>query len=223
MAKGLTEKQQKILEFIIDFQQENGFPPTIRELGDAFSIGSLRGVTVHLDALVRKGYITRERTSRSIRVLSGDPREIDLNEGPFKPEAGKGYRKNGQGPSLPLIRRSGWSIENEEILTHDSLKASKAIEAYISIPNEIAGITAEHGFVFRVGASGIYGEPIVPGDLLVIHPQNTVAPGDLAVTLQDNYVSVNRHSADTGTEVAEKRETSSPLVIGRVTSLVRSY
>ena len=69
MAKGLTEKQRNILEFLISSQKENGFPPTIREIGEAFSIGSLRGVTVHLDALVRKGAITRGRTSRSIRIL----------------------------------------------------------------------------------------------------------------------------------------------------------
>src|SRR6476661_4853073 len=92
MAKGLTEKQRKILEYIIDFQRENGFPPTIRELGDAFQIGSLRGVTVHLDALVRKGYMTRERTSRSIRVVGPDPRDPN------------GARKAEAAVRLPLVR-----------------------------------------------------------------------------------------------------------------------
>ena len=68
MAKGLTDKQRRILEFIIDFQKEQGFPPTIRELCTQFEIGSLRGVTVHLEALEKKGFITRSRTSRSIRI-----------------------------------------------------------------------------------------------------------------------------------------------------------
>jgi repressor LexA len=77
MAKGLTDKQRRILEFIIDFQKENGFPPTIREIGDTFAIGSLRGVTVHLDALKRKGFLSRDRTSRSIRITGAGPARPD--------------------------------------------------------------------------------------------------------------------------------------------------
>src|SRR5919202_153685 len=95
MAKGLTERQRKILEFIIDFQKHNGFPPTIRELGEAFGIGSLRGVTVHLDALTRKGYTTGERPARSFHTTMRDPR------GP----SGLGRRKPGarlpRGSALP--------------------------------------------------------------------------------------------------------------------------
>ena len=51
MAKGLTDRQQEILRFIGEYIEEEGYPPSIREIGDRFRIGSLRGVTVHLDAL----------------------------------------------------------------------------------------------------------------------------------------------------------------------------
>jgi repressor LexA len=51
MAKGLTKKQQMILQYVMDYVQREGYPPSIREIGRDFQIGSLRGVTVHLDAL----------------------------------------------------------------------------------------------------------------------------------------------------------------------------
>src|SRR6476659_9528160 len=69
MAKGLTKRQQSILEYILEYIQKEGFPPSIREIGKDFDIGSLRGVTVHLDALERKGYISCANTPRSIRVI----------------------------------------------------------------------------------------------------------------------------------------------------------
>ena len=69
MAKGLTARQESILQFVVEYIQEIGYPPSIREIGDKFKIGSLRGVTVHLDALEKKGYIERSNTPRSIRIV----------------------------------------------------------------------------------------------------------------------------------------------------------
>src|SRR5688500_14818036 len=69
MAKGLSKRQELILQYVLDYVQREGYPPSIREIGREFAIGSLRGVTVHLDALERKGYITRSNTPRSIKVI----------------------------------------------------------------------------------------------------------------------------------------------------------
>src|SRR5258708_12733792 len=69
MTRGLTEKQERILNFIVDYVNDMGYPPSIREIGNSFNISSLRGVTVHLDALERKGFIKRASTSRSITVV----------------------------------------------------------------------------------------------------------------------------------------------------------
>ena len=205
MAKGLTEKQRKILEFIIDFQKDHGFPPTIRELGDAFQIGSLRGVTVHLDALVRKGHMTRERTSRSIRVLSPDPRE---------PGSG---RKPESVVRLPLIR----SLSSGDIVA-DKIAVDGQIERHLSIPEEIATPATENGFVIRVGATGVHGEPIVPGDLLIVRPQRTAMSGELVVSLSHGDIMVSR--AETTSSVL--LEAAGPIdneVLGRVVGLIRRY
>ncbi len=66
--RGLTVKQQQVLDFIRQSIRERGYPPTLREIGSHFGIGSTNGVNDHLKALESKGYLTREdMKSRSLR------------------------------------------------------------------------------------------------------------------------------------------------------------
>lgn len=68
----LSERQQKILNFVKTFTLDNGYPPTIREIGKAVDISSTSVVNYNLDALQREGYIYRDRTvSRGIRLVEG--------------------------------------------------------------------------------------------------------------------------------------------------------
>jgi repressor LexA len=208
MAKGLTEKQRKILEHIIDFQKENGFPPTIRELGDAFQIGSLRGVTVHLDALARKGFLKRDRTSRSIRIIGSDPRDPN------------GTRKTETAVRLPLVQSLGSAAGMNGEIFADKIATEGLVERHLSIPEEIAAPATENGFVIRVGATGVHGEPILPGDLLIVRPQRNANPGELAVTLSHGDMTLTRSS---GQETPDGVLPGESEVIGRVVGLIRRY
>jgi len=224
MAKGLTEKQRKILEYIIDFQKGNGFPPTIRELGDAFQIGSLRGVTVHLDALVRKGFMTRERTSRSIRITAPDPREQDRQTGTAPTAYGANGTRGGRqepGVRLPLVRHTG----SPAALGGDKFALEGEIERYVTLPEEIAAPATDNGFVIRVGATGVFGEPILPGDLLVVRPQRTAVAGELVVMLSYGDMTVTRaaNTEATPSPIEAGLDGIGPEVIGRVIALVRRY
>src|SRR6266566_2211824 len=70
MTETLTERQEKILAFIKKTIQEQGYPPTIREIGEHFGIRSTNGVNDHLKALERKGYLLRgELKSRALSVI----------------------------------------------------------------------------------------------------------------------------------------------------------
>jgi repressor LexA len=70
MAKDLSERQKKIVEFIREFINENRFPPTIRQIGESADISSTSVVKYNLDALERKGFIERDREiSRGIRLV----------------------------------------------------------------------------------------------------------------------------------------------------------
>ncbi|MDW8071863.1 MAG: transcriptional repressor LexA [Anaerolineae bacterium] len=69
----LSKRQQRILEYIHEFTRHNGYPPTIRQIGDAVGISSTSVVNYNLNILEQAGYITRDRTiSRGIKLVSSE-------------------------------------------------------------------------------------------------------------------------------------------------------
>ncbi|MCG6915496.1 HTH domain-containing protein, partial [bacterium BMS3Abin03] len=73
MKTELTDRQNEILLFIKQFLAENGFPPTLREIGKKFEISSTFGVKRHLEALEKKGYLKIEsNASRGIAFTKSD-------------------------------------------------------------------------------------------------------------------------------------------------------
>lgn len=72
-GNGLTDRQEKILAFVQSFQEERGYPPSMREIGEQFGIRSTNGVSDHLRALERKGVLQRSgHLSRSLRVVPSE-------------------------------------------------------------------------------------------------------------------------------------------------------
>src|SRR5437773_7515133 len=73
MAKGkLSDRQADMIEFIGNFSQDKGYPPTIRQIGEAVSISSTSVVNYNLNKLERDGYIMRDlKVSRGVRLVDG--------------------------------------------------------------------------------------------------------------------------------------------------------
>lgn len=69
--QGLTERQREALEFIARMVDERGYPPSVRELCEHMGISSTRGALRHLEALEKKGYISRDTGARSVRLERG--------------------------------------------------------------------------------------------------------------------------------------------------------
>ena len=65
----LTKRQKQIYEFVVNYLNEKGFSPSIREICKVFRMASTRGVHRHLETLEKKGYLQRESTARSIKIL----------------------------------------------------------------------------------------------------------------------------------------------------------
>ena len=77
--KPLTDKQSRILDFVRESSAENGFPPTLREIGEAVGVANVSAVRGHLAAIEKKGYITKDPDkARSIRIV-GDRRPSVLS------------------------------------------------------------------------------------------------------------------------------------------------
>lgn len=208
MTRGLTHKQEMILRFILHYTRENGYPPTIREIGNQFGISSLRGVTVHLDALQRKGYIEREHKSRSIRVVH--------------PDFVQHLESSPDVVMLPLV---GTIAAGTPIL------ASQNIEALIPVPREMVH-NIEGAFLLRVRGDSMVGEHILPRDLVIIKPQSTAENGELVAVLIGDEATVKRIQYDNGkVRLLPANPAYEPIevrpeetrVIGKVIGLLRSY
>jgi repressor LexA len=204
MAKGLTKRQQMILQYILDYVQKEGYPPSIREIGAQFGIGSLRGVTVHLDALERKGYILRSNTPRSIKVVH------------------PAYQSSNRVAMLPLLG---------SIAAGTPIHAQEHIEDLIAVPSEMVR-NIESAFLLRVKGDSMSGEGIMPRDLVVVKPQITANHGDLVAALLGDDATVKRlHRDSRGYKLMPSNPAYDPIeirqedarIIGKVIGLIRDY
>ena len=206
MAKGLTKRQEEILEFILHYVETEGYPPSIREIGQKFEIGSLRGVTVHLDALERKGYISRSNT----------PRSIKLTHPKFTPG-------NSKVTMLPLIG----SIAAGAL----GVPAIEDIEDTIPVPIAMVK-NAEGAFLLRIKGDSMIGDGIMPRDLVVIRPQKTFHGNDVMAVRVGEEATVKRiYKTSKGVQLLSSNPDHPPIevnpseteVIGKVVGLLRDY
>ncbi len=216
MAKGLTDRQQEVFNFIVSYIEERGYPPTIREMQLGLTIGSLRGVTIHLDALQKKGYIERQsskdgpRHARGIQILAHlEPRSLDEIAG---------LRR------LPLIGT---------IAAGTPLLANQNIEDFVAVPNQLLRTSAPDCFLLRVQGESMTGAHILPGDLVVIQPQATAENGDIVAVRIGEEATVKtfaRHGNRIELQAQNVNYAPIPLrkadnaaIIGKVIGLLRGY
>ena len=172
MAKDLSERQQKILEFIGEFIDENRFPPTIREIGQNVGISSTSVVKYNLDVLERKEFIERDpEISRGIR-LAGDlvervsevaARMADVIQVPLL-----GRIAAGEPIPVPEADAPPFGYDNTVELTRDIVKDEKGI------------------YALEVRGDSMIDALIHDGDIVLMRHQEKVENGQLAaVWLQD--------------------------------------
>jgi repressor LexA len=204
MAKGLTKRQQEILEYVQKYIQDEGYPPSIREIGTQFDIGSLRGVTVHLDALQKKGYIDRSNTPRSIKMLHPN------------------YQTSARVQMLPLLGQIAAGVP---------ILADQHVEDSIPVPSGMVK-NIQGAFLLRVKGDSMSGDGIKPRDLVVVKPQQTANHGDLVAVLLGDEATVKRiHFEGANITLMPSNPAYEPIVIdredarivGRIIGLIRDY
>jgi repressor LexA len=168
---GLTNRQGEVLEFILRFQGEYGYPPTIREIREAFHLRSNRGVVDHLKALEKKGYIRRDkRSSRAIEVL-------------HRSETPSDNRSDGiDVVKLPLLGR-----------VEAGAPATPGAEMHEGI-NLDRGLFGGGGdFLLEVKGDSMTDDHIIAGDLVVVRRTETAENGDTIVVMVDGEATVKRY------------------------------
>jgi repressor LexA len=163
--KGLTQRQEAILEYIAEYLVDHSYPPSYQEIADAFDIVSKNGVVRHLKALIRKGYIEKTDTSaRSIRIID------------------QKYQSSNNMVNVPLVGRvaAGFPILAEE-----------NIEDYISVPRKIIKTEGRY-FALRVQGDSMINAGIFDGDLVIVRSANRAISNDIVVALLEDEVTVKR-------------------------------
>jgi len=168
MAKQLTKRQHAVLETIRAWIRQRGYPPTIRELGKQLGIKSLRGVTTHLDAIAKKGFLKREPRARSISLLDA--------LAPFE-----------QALRVPIVGR---------IRAGQPVMAEEHVEGHVVIDGSWVGASATEAsgqhFALKVHGDSMITAGILDGDYVIIRQQPTAEHGDIVVALIGEDATVKR-------------------------------
>jgi repressor LexA len=181
---GLTDRQLEVLRFIAREIDERGYPPTIREIGEALDIRSTNGVNDHLKALERKGFLSRDPiksralipTSAAHNVLGGDaaPRGKVL---PF-PAPKPGSRM----VEIPIIGR---------VAAGQPILAQERIEDTVQVDSFLLG-TNKKVYGLKVQGDSMIGDGILPGDYVFVKKQLQADDGEIVVAMIDDEATVKR-------------------------------
>jgi repressor LexA len=163
--RGLTSRQQQVLEFIRSSIRERGYPPTLREIGQHMGIRSTNGVNDHLRALEHKGYLTREdMKSRSLR-----PTDIEVGTG------GRSSSSSGESEVLD-IQILGRVAAGIPILADENVIDT------VRVSRDLVGGGREV-FGLRVSGDSMIEAGILNGDYIFVRKALTAKRGDIVVAL----------------------------------------
>jgi len=207
MAPGdISDRQRQILHLILETVERRGYPPTVREIGDAVGLSSPSTVHSHLSVLVDQGYLLRDPSKpRAIEVVD-DGRRSDLRRAPLR--------------DVPLVGR---------IAAGTPILAEEDIEEIFPLPTELVG--NDPVFMLRVSGDSMIEAGIFDGDLVVIKRQADANDGDLVAALIDGEeATIKRLRREAGKVILIPENRSyEPMVfdggveiLGRVVAVLRS-
>lgn len=206
MRKKLTARQQEIYDFIAQVIRNQGYPPTIREIMEAFGIASTNGVRTTLSALEKKGYIRRTAMlSRSIELtdyqapISGDVREV------------------------PVIGRVA---AGEPILAMENIESTLAVDSGFVPRGDV--------FALQVEGDSMRDAGILDGDFVLARHQESAHQGEIVVAVIGEEATVKCYYRE-GSQVklVPENEAYQPIVVGeshesfriagKIVGLMRSF
>ena len=194
--KELTRKQRKILEYIVYACNENGYPPTIREIGAEFGIRSTNGVNDHLKALERKGFLIRgEAKSRAIvPTAKAMPGPVITNDGT-------------EVHPIPLVG---------QVAAGAPILAVEDAEEHVHIGRDLLGAELSGIFALTVRGDSMVGDGIFEGDIMFVRKQQSANAGDIVVARIDEDVTVKRYFPENDrVRLQPSNPTHKPTILSR--------
>jgi repressor LexA len=155
----LTPRQRQIWDFVVDYVDQHGYPPTVREIGEAVGLASPSTVHAHLANLERAGLLRRDPTK---------PRALEL----IGRERSGASRPTPETHVLPVLG---------QIAAGGPLLAEQSIEGYLGVPEPLARGGDE--FILRVRGESMVNVGILDGDYVVVRRQQDAQNGDIVAAL----------------------------------------
>ncbi|AKT51589.1 transcriptional repressor LexA [Arsenicicoccus sp. oral taxon 190] len=217
---GLTARQRKILEFIRNTVERRGYPPSIREIGDAVGLASVSSVSHQLLTLERKGYLRRDpNRPRAIEVVAPEwapeafhstiDDSVDVTaSGDQRPEASY----------VPVLGRIAAGVP---------ITAEEVVEDVFPLPRQLVG--EGQLFLLKVVGDSMVDAAICDGDWVVVRQQPDADNGDIVAAMLDGEATVKTFKRKDGhvwllphNPAFEPIDGDQATVLGKVTAVLRA-
>lgn len=203
MPDGLTERQRQILQFIKDEIRSKGYPPSVREIGEAIGLSSSSTVHGHMSRLEEKGFIRRDPTKpRAIEILDGSS-------------------------VLPMRRTVSVPVVGR-VTAGEPILAEQSIEEHFPLPADFVRADESNLFFLTVQGESMIEAGILNGDYVLVHRQQQASNGDIVVALIEDEATVKRFYKEHGhIRLQPENRFMDPIIVptcqilGKVIGLIR--
>ncbi|HUN33247.1 MAG TPA: transcriptional repressor LexA [Trebonia sp.] len=191
----LTWRQRKVLQVIRDSVQKRGYPPSMREIGEAVGLTSTSSVSYQLSTLQKKGYLHRD---------VGRPRTVEVRlpgHSPIRPEAGS---REGEAEAEAVLPTS-FDIPSQEaiyvplvgrIAAGGPILAEQSVEDVFPLPRQLVGEGTL--FLLKVAGDSMINAAIADGDWVVVRQQPDALNGDIVAAMIDGEATVKTFKKSDG-------------------------
>jgi repressor LexA len=212
---GLTQRQRRVLEVIRDSIERRGYPPSVREIGEAVGLSSASSVAHQLSVLQKKGWLRRDPNR---------PRALDVRLPGDTPRAAPAHLAQGTDEAsspaptyVPLVGR---------IAAGGPVLAEQAVEDVFPLPRELVGEGTL--FMLKVAGDSMVEAAICDGDWVVVRQQPTAENGEIVAAMIDGEATVKTFKRRDGhvwllphNPAYEPIPGDDATILGRVVSVLR--
>ncbi|MFW9178706.1 transcriptional repressor LexA [Corynebacterium amycolatum] len=223
--KTLTDRQRRILDVISDAVVLRGYPPSIREIGDAVGLNSTSSVAYQLKELEKKGFLRRDpHKPRAVNV-----RDSKSSAGTFTPvKPGPKATSSTQTPEMPEDMPEPIFVPIVgQIAAGNPILAEQHVESHMALPMEITG--SGQLYLLKVVGDSMVDAGILDGDWVVVRSQDVVEQGDFVAALFEDEATVKEwHEDAAGKWLMPHNRAFDPLpaehakILGKIVSVLRS-
>ncbi|MDO4536678.1 MAG: transcriptional repressor LexA [Coriobacteriales bacterium] len=212
----ISKRQQAIYDFICVYTRDHGYPPSVREIGNAVGLASPSTVHTHLKTLEDKGYIRRDsKKPRTIEVVEEGKDESGITQSLVNVI----QNSSNNTIALPLVGRVAAGVP---------ILAEQNVEDILTFPTSIVGDSSS--YILRVHGNSMINVGIHDGDYIVVREQHEAHDGEIVVALIDDSATVKTFYREREfvrlqpeNDAMEPIYVMNPTILGRVAALIRRF